>query len=316
LSKFAESAMASMPSVPVLENVERTDADDSDSVRDVCTTFSPISESSQPAVIKRDKDVVRRKHENPRALKKKDHHNDFIILCCDGRQEHSKEMIEKFKKLDQGNKASKELATEMLGTFYEMGAKERMLRDVFGIGSTRYQRVVSGKPARVGGGKNVNAVNESMIASISEMVAQLPTGNGEPCEHGRTISYCTDPNINTWMKLFRYYENFLNGKDIRKMGFSTFFNYVKSCHPDLRLTRLDEDVCECCSHLQVGGVGGIAPRPTAKKREKKREASSVAVAVNDTETEETTTTHGQSNAVNNNNSNSNSNMKFSRKRRC
>jgi hypothetical protein len=296
--------MASMPSVPVLETVERTDADDSDSVRDVSTTFSPISESLQPVAYKGDKDIVRRKHENPRALKKKDHHNDFILLCCDGRQEHSKEMIEKFKKLDQGNKASRELATEMLGTFYEMGAKERMLRDVFGIGSTRYQRVVSGKPARVGGGKNVNAVNESMITSISEMVAQLPTGNGEPCEHGRTISYCTDPSINTWMKLFRYYENFLNGKEIRKMGFSTFFNYVKSCHPDLRLTRLDEDVCGCCSLRQESD---IAVHSTAKKREKKREASSSAV--NDIETDDTTT-QGQSNAVHN------SNMKFSRKRRC
>lgn len=292
--------MASMPSVPVLEIMERTHADDSDSARDVCTTFS---EPSQQVVYKGDKDVVRRKHENPRPLKKKDHHNDFIILCCDGRQEHSKEMIEKFKKLDQGNKASKELATELLGTFYEMGAKERMLRDVFGIGSTRYQRVVSGKPARVGGGKNVNAVNESMIASISEMVAQLPTRNGDPCEHGRTISYCTDPNINTWMKLFRYYENFLNGKDIRKMGFSTFFNYVKSCHPDLRLTRIDDGVCECCSHLQEGD---IAVRPTAKKREKKREASSTAV--NGTETEEAIHEH--------NNTVHDSNLSISRKRRC
>lgn len=278
----SEMAMTSVPSVPVLESMERSNTDFSDSTRDGAT-ISLITESLKPDVYKRDKDVVRRHHVNRRVSKKRDHHSDFVILCCDGRQETSKEMITKFKKLDEGDKASKDLATEMLRTLNEMGAKERMLRVVFGIGSTRYQRVVSGKPARVGGGKNVNAVNDSMIASISEMVAQLPTANGNPCMHGRMISYCIDPNINTWMKLFRFYEIFLNGKEVRKMGFSTFFNYVKACHPDLRLTRLEVDFCECCSGSQE--EKNVASS-TARRRDGKRGASS-DVSSNDAETEET-----------------------------
>ena len=51
----------------------------------------------------------------------------------------------------------------MMSTFYEMGAREKMLRNVFGCGSSRYARAKSGEAPRPRGGTNVNAVNDSMI---------------------------------------------------------------------------------------------------------------------------------------------------------
>ena len=69
--------------------------------------------------------------------------------------------------------ASKEQATGMLTTFYEMGARERMLREVVGIGSTRYNRIVSGEPPRSRGGTNINSVDKTMLADLAEMVNKV-----------------------------------------------------------------------------------------------------------------------------------------------
>jgi hypothetical protein len=78
-----------------------------------------------------------------------------------------------------------------------MGARQRMLREVFGIGLSRYLRIVSGASPRPRGGTNIFAVIDIMVASLAEMVDQLPTEEGCPCGHRRSMMYCTDPDINT-----------------------------------------------------------------------------------------------------------------------
>ena len=90
-----------------------------------------------------------------------------------------------------------------------MGAREKMFRNVFGIGASRYSRVVKGKPLLPRGGTNVNAVNHDMIEQLSMMFDKMPTEDGYPCGHRRMMKYCTDPDITTWLKLHDYYTSFL-----------------------------------------------------------------------------------------------------------
>lgn len=215
---------------------------------------SPLTQQSSQAefVYRGLKGTLHRKQENPRLRKEKDLTQDFIILCCDSNEDRFDTMMSRYKKLDGGDAASKEQATGMLMTYYEIGARERMLREVFGIGSTRYNRIASGAPPRKRGGTNVNSVDKTMLADLAEMVAKLPTEEGFPCGHRRMMIYCTDPDINTWTELFEHYECFMKDKGRREMRYSTFHNYVRAYHPDLRLKRLQEDVCDCCVTLKIG----------------------------------------------------------------
>jgi hypothetical protein len=227
--------------------------DEAISLSDTLIATSPLTQSSQSASVYRgSKGALHRKHANPRQIKEKDLTQDFIALCCDNSDDNFLAIMARYKKLDEGDAISKEQATGMLGSFYELGVRERMFREVFGIGSSRYSRIVSGAPPRSRGGKNVFTVDKIMLASLAEMVSKLPTEEGFPCGHRRMMTYCTDPDINTWTDLFEHYERFMKDKDIRKMGYSTFHNYVRKHHPDLRLKRLQEDVCDCCVTLKIG----------------------------------------------------------------
>lgn len=228
--------------------------DDTALLADTLSVTSPLTQQSSQAgfVYRGPKGIFHRKQENPRLRREKDLTQDFVILFCDSNEDKFDALISRYKKLDGGDATSKEQATGMLATFYEMGARERMLREVFGIGSTRYNRIVSGAPPRSRGGTNVNTVDKTMWASLAEMVLKLPTEEGFPCGHRRMMTYCTDPDINTWTDLYEHYERFMKDKDIRKMGYSTFHNHIRAHHPDLRLKRLQEDVCDCCVTLKIG----------------------------------------------------------------
>lgn len=222
-----------------------------ESREEALSATSPLTEST---VYRGPKGKHHRKHSRPRSKKEKNLTRDFIALCCDNNVDTFDSILDRYEKLEEGDNLSREQASGMLGTFYEMGAKERMLREVFGIGSSRYQRIVAGLAPRPRGGKNVFSVTETMISSIAEMVEKLPTEEGFPCGHRRLMTYCIDPSINTWAKLYEYYESFIKDKACRKMGYSTFHNYIRSYHPDLRLKRLQEDVCDCCVTLKTGSL--------------------------------------------------------------
>ena len=78
---------------------------------------SPIMESRQPSVYRGVKGALHRKQENPRMGKDRDLLSEFITVYCDGSMEKFSPIMERYKKLDGGDKASKELATGLLGTF-------------------------------------------------------------------------------------------------------------------------------------------------------------------------------------------------------
>ena len=214
---------------------------------DALTVTSSLTLSTLSATVyRRLKSPPHKKHKNPRKIKDMKLTQDFITLCCDNNEGDYESLIARYKKLDGNDNASKEQADGMLATLYEMGAKERMLREVFGIGSSRYNRIVSRAPPRTRGGTNVYSVDKTMIASLAEMVAQLPIEDMFPCGHKRKTIYCIHPDIITWMNLFEHYKCFMKDKDCRKMGYSTFHKHIRAHHPNLSLKRLKEDVCDSC----------------------------------------------------------------------
>lgn len=217
------------------------------------TATSSLTQSTLSATVyERSECALHRKHKKPRQIKEKDYTHDFINLCCGSNQDTFEALIARYKKLDGNDNANKEQADGMLGTFHILGARERMLREVFGIGSARYNRIASGAPPRTRGGTNVNSVDKIMIASLAEMVATLPTEDKFPCGHKRKTTQCTDPAINTWMDLFECYKGFMKDKDCRIMGYSTFHKHIRAHHPDLCLKRPQEDVCDSCVNLNNG----------------------------------------------------------------
>ena len=206
-----------------------SECDDISSSQDSFSATSPLTISTKGSnVYKGTKGSLHRKHENPRPIKEKYWKENFIRLYCDGNQSTFDCLMERYLKLNEGDEYSTEQATGILSTFYEMGARETILRKVFGIGNSRYKRVVSGKPLLPRGGTNVNAVNDNMVEQLSMMVNQLPTEDGYPCGHRRMMKYCTDPDINTWLQLHKYYTAFVKEKEGRVMAFSTFHNIISS----------------------------------------------------------------------------------------
>lgn len=217
--------------------------------------ISPLTQSTAVSVYRGDKGSLHRKQENPRISCERDWYKTFVGLICNDDIEKGNNLIERFKELDSGSKACQELANGMLTTFYDLGARERLLRKVFGIGNSRYQRIAKGLPVSSGGGHNSNTLNDQMISSISYCVEELPTEPGFTCGHRRIMIYCTVDEIKTWATLYDFYVDFMKGdnyKDIRVMKYISFYNNVRARHPDLRLTRLIEDACDLCVELKLG----------------------------------------------------------------
>ena len=152
--------------------------DEAFSLSDTLIATSPLTQSSQSASVYRgSKGSHHRKHANPRQIKEKDLTQDFISLCCDNNDDNFLAIIARYKRLDKGDAVSKEQATGMLASFYELGVRERMFREVFGIGSSRYSRIVSGAPPRSRGGKNVFAVDTTMLASLAAFIELFRTAS-------------------------------------------------------------------------------------------------------------------------------------------
>ena len=142
----------------------------------------------------------------------------------------------------------------MLAVFVEQGAKETLLREVFGIGSTRYAKILHNKADKIGGGKNGNAVSEEMMDQLHRFASYgVPTEYGYPCGHRRLLKYCTDPAVTSWEKWYDlHFLKFEESKNllIRKMAKTSFYNCMSAYHPEFRLKRIMEDACDTCYELR------------------------------------------------------------------
>ena len=152
------------------------------------------------------------------------------------------------------SRSSKQEANAIIAAYIEHGAKEAMLRDVFGIGYMRYEKILHNKVDKPSGGRNNVAVTGVMLAQLSRFAAHgVKTVLGYPCGHRRQLRYVTDPGITSWEKLYQLHflkfeaDNTL----IRKMGYITFFNYMSAYHPEFRLKRVMEDACDTCIELKT-----------------------------------------------------------------
>ena len=114
--------------------VDSASIEETESREEALSATSPLTEST---VYKGAKGKHHRKQTRPRSKKEKNLIRNFIALCCDNNVDTFNSILARYKKLDDSDSLSKEQASGMLATFYEMGAKERMLREVFGIGSPR-----------------------------------------------------------------------------------------------------------------------------------------------------------------------------------
>ena len=161
-------------------------------------------------------------------------------------------VLNRFQSLN--NKESKHEANGMIAVFIEQGAKETLLREVFGIGYERYRKILHNQNDKVSGGRNRNAVSQDMIEQLHRFtMVGVPTELGYPCGHRRMLKYCTDPAVTSWEKLYEMH--FLKFEDdnklVRKMGKITFYNFMSAYHPEFRLKRVMEDACDTCIELQT-----------------------------------------------------------------
>ena len=81
-----------------------------------------------------------RQQQNPRNDKKTNWLQVFIDKHCGGSTEESEKVLNRFRSLN--TKASKQEANGMIAVFIDQGAKETLLREVFGIGYDRYQKIL------------------------------------------------------------------------------------------------------------------------------------------------------------------------------
>ena len=168
--------------------------------------------------------------------------------------EERERILHRFRSLNT-NKESKNEANGMIAVFIDQGAKETLLREVFGIGYERYRNILHHQSDKVGfGGRNKNAVSVDMIEQLYRFSMHgVPTELGYPCGYRRLLKYCTDPAVTSWEKLYDiHFLKFEDGnKFILKMGKITFYNFMLAYHPEFRLKRVMEDACDTCIELQT-----------------------------------------------------------------
>jgi hypothetical protein len=228
-------------------------------------TDKTISGSSTERIVRGPKGSFIRKHQKPRSVQEKtDWVQIFTDKYCGGSEEEYQKVLSRFSRVN--SRSSKQEANAIIAVYIEHGAKEAMLRDVFRIGYTRYEKILHNKVDKPSGGRNNVAVTDVMLAQLSRFAAHgVKTELGYPCGHRRQLRFVTDPGITSWEKLYQLHflkfeaDNIL----IRKMGYITFFNYMSAFHPEFRLKRVMEDACDTCIELKTMLKDGnfILPMP-------------------------------------------------------
>ena len=166
-------------------------------------------------------------------------------------------MFERYKRLNSNpSESSRGQADGLLIGFIERGARARMLASVFNVGRGRYERLKSGAPRMTPGGKrNGREVIEDDIKLIHRMTLTLPTESASSCSHRKLdIKYITDEEISSIDKLHeKYYIPFEADKRPipRKLAKETFRKYLGKCFPEIKLDRLQEDMCDICVEFKT-----------------------------------------------------------------
>jgi hypothetical protein len=146
--------------------------------------------SNKEIIYRGSKGSFHRKNQNSRAVRTTNWLQFFIVNYCGGSIEECEKIVNRYHELNNG-KDTKTQANGMLSVFIEQGAKETLLREVFGIGSGRYSNLLLHQSDKVGGGRNGNAVSQAMLDQLYRFSMHVPTELGYPCGHRRMLKYCT-----------------------------------------------------------------------------------------------------------------------------
>ena len=206
-----------------------------------------------PAVYRGNKGSFHTKQKNPRTVVETNWHQKFVEICCNGDDVEAEGLLNKFFLLN-GNPSTKKQAEGMISLWIEKGAREVMCREVFKIGSGRYLKILKGEKQldKVGGGRNGLAISSDQIDQLTRFIQiGIPTELGYPCGHRQQLVYCSHPDVTGWSSLFRIFQNFETNSRIRKMSNISFYNHMKAHHPEFRLNRVQEDVCDTCTELKT-----------------------------------------------------------------
>ena len=214
--------------------------------------MSTLGETTGEDVYRGLKGSFHRKQVHPRKAVETDWSAKFAKIICDGDVEEANRITEKFFRLN-GDKKTEEMADGMLAVLMEKGAKEKMLRGVFHIGQSRYNRILKNQAKQPTGGTNFKAITPDMMSQLDRLVSTgIPKELGFPCAHRRLMEYCTDEEISSWEKLYdKYYVPFEPDSNVRKMAYISFYNHMRAHHPGFKLRRLVEDACDTCMELNT-----------------------------------------------------------------
>ena len=105
-------------------------------------TDKTICGSSTESIVRGPKRSFIRKHKKPRSVQEKtDWVKNFTGKYCGGSEEEYENVLSRFSRVN--SRSSKQEANAIIAVYIEHGAKEAMLRDVFGIGYTRcYEKLL------------------------------------------------------------------------------------------------------------------------------------------------------------------------------
>jgi hypothetical protein len=158
---------------------------------------------------------------------------EFANCFHQGDLEAAADAISSFEAINASkDDVQKTMADGVLTQWIQLGARYRLMKGVFNIGSARFYRLARNQEKKKGGGTNGQEVTQEMIKSLGLFIDTLKSEDGFACSHRRMKLYIDDDELTTWPKFFVGYKRFMSqkslaaGVEFRVMKYSTLFKYM------------------------------------------------------------------------------------------
>ena len=136
--------------------------------------------------------------------------------------------------------------------FKDKGITDRMIQEVFSIGSGRLNLIKKGNVYQLHPFKfNAKAISDEDIKNLLNFTSTIPYEPGYPCQHSRIKKYIEHDNVQNLSDLYPLYCTFTSNLKCRKMESRTFHRYLVVYEPDLKTKRSKQDVCDLCIKIKV-----------------------------------------------------------------
>jgi len=136
--------------------------------------------------------------------------------------------------------------------FKDKGITDRMVQEVFSIGSGRLNTIKKGNVYQLHPFKyNAKAISDEDIKNLLNFTGTIPYEPGYPCQHSRLKKYIEHDDVQNLSDLYPLYCTFISNLKCRKMKGRTFHRYLVAYEPDLKTKRSKQDVCDLCIKIKV-----------------------------------------------------------------